>query len=558
MTGMAFRSVVAPGHPQRRRLSVSGPLLRAGVLAGVGGIVLVAAGVLGRMAFAPDVSVVTQTAAPQIWISALNLPDIPALTRADEVMPTPARRITASLPAGSVASPFTAPQPGPDAAARAPLILITPSEAPSAPRTALPDPSGDVVLARGAAATPAQAASAVRGVDARTDGVPVVVATPRPAIGTDAPARPPATVAALPVDTGLARSPLPPVRPAQVAQMAQAARTAPEVAPQLSSMPAQTLRPSARPAEVARLAGLASPVTALTQTGPQARLTPAALTVPPLLTDRSAAPSSGCGAALSRAIPRRTSGAQGGRAAMARLSGAGGTARDGAIVRILEGGNLPDRLRNLVPVTLTAPDGTGRRTQITICVMPDYLAVGSDRDFVRVPMGLPAATRLADRFDMMLPTARMVDAIHAQAQFRVAPSPMTPGAQMASTDYFVRHNATVEAQLARRGAGPGAGLGALVSGHKKDLVITNRLSRVAGRVAIYGWHRANGQPIQPLSTVHGQNYADYSHGVRLISRTAFLNGRAVDLRDLLADGRYAGLLTGEGPIATRILLAALH
>jgi hypothetical protein len=148
----------------------------------------------------------------------------------------------------------------------------------------------------------------------------------------------------------------------------------------------------------------------------------------------------------------------------------------------------------------------------------------------------------------------MVDAIHAQAHLRLPPAPMTPGAQMASTDYLMRHNATVEDQRSRRNAP----LGVLVSGHKKDLVLTNRLSRVAGRVAIYGWHQANGQPIQPLSTVHGQHYADYSHGIRLISRTAWVNGRAVDLRDLLADGRYAGLLTGEGPIATRTLLAALR
>ena len=42
-------------------------------------------------------------------------------------------------------------------------------------------------------------------------------------------------------------------------------------------------------------------------------------------------------------------------------------------------GNVPDFLRNLVPVTFTGGGAT-----ITICVAPDYLAVGSDRDFVRV------------------------------------------------------------------------------------------------------------------------------------------------------------------------------
>jgi hypothetical protein len=80
----------------------------------------------------------------------------------------------------------------------------------------------------------------------------------------------------------------------------------------------------------------------------------------------------------------------------------------------------------------------------------------------------------------------------------------------------------------------------LLAGHKKDLVLANRLSSNRGRVAIYGWHRGNGDPIQPLSTVHGEYYADYSHGIRLVSRTAYVNGRPVDLRSLLTDGTYAG------------------
>ena len=122
---------------------------------------------------------------------------------------------------------------------------------------------------------------------------------------------------------------------------------------------------------------------------------------------------------------------------------------------------------------------------------------------------------------------------------------MSPGPQMTSTNYFMRHNATVEAQRQSAGAAPGT----LISGHKKDVVLTTRLASNRGRVAIYGWHQRNGQPIQPLSTVHGAGYADYSHGVRLVSRTAFLNGQSVDLRTLMADPRYAGLLSSEGPIS---------
>jgi len=69
-----------------------------------------------------------------------------------------------------------------------------------------------------------------------------------------------------------------------------------------------------------------------------------------------------------------------------------------------------------------------------------------------------------------------------------------------------------------------------------------------GRVAIYGWHRTNGRPIQPLSTVHGARYADYSHGVRLVSQTAFIDGKPIDLKDVIQDRELAVIVNDEGPI----------
>jgi hypothetical protein len=238
---------------------------------------------------------------------------------------------------------------------------------------------------------------------------------------------------------------------------------------------------------------------------------------------------------------------------MAGIGNGSGSARDNAIVAEAVKGNVPDFLRDLQPVRFSGMVG-GRRTEITICVTPDYLAVGSDADHVRVPLGMPAALRVAEAFSMMLPTTRMVDAIYAQAELHLSPRPMTPGPQMRSTDYFMRHDATVDAQFVRAGGHDGI----LVAGHKKDLVIANRLSRAPGRVAIYGWHRSKGDPIQPLSTVHGASYADYSHGIRLVSGTAYLNGRATDLASLLTDRRYAGILNNDGPInAATVKLASL-
>jgi hypothetical protein len=238
---------------------------------------------------------------------------------------------------------------------------------------------------------------------------------------------------------------------------------------------------------------------------------------------------------------------------MAALGNGSGSGRDIAIISEVMRGNVPDHVRALQPVRFTGNVG-GRQTEIVICVTPDYLAVGSNSDHVRVPLGLPAALRVADAFDMMLPTTRMVDAIYAQAALRLSPRPMNPGPQMSSTDYFMRHDATLDQQLVQAGGRDGV----LLAGHKKDLVLANRLSSNRGRVAIYGWHRGNGDPIQPLSTVHGEYYADYSHGIRLVSRTAYVDGRAVDLRSLLTDGTYAAMLNSDGPLSSAtVRLASL-
>lgn len=340
-----------------------------------------------------------------------------------------------------------------------------------------------------------------------------------------------------------ARSPLPRARPVPQEQPPQAEPAIAALGPADGLL--RSIFPSRRPETVARLANMNLDADPVTPSPPAAT----ALSIPAI--DQAVADS--CGSGLVRAIPRRSGGMQAGSTVIGALTGSGGRSRDDAIAAQIAAGNLPDFLRDLVPVTFTSGEGR-QRTRITLCVMPDYLAVGSDRDFVRVPLGLPAAMRLAERFDMVLPTTRMVDAIHAQASVRLSPSPMEPGAQMASTQYFLRHNATVEGQRQRAGGR----LGQLVAGHKKDLVLTNRLNANPGRVAIYGWHRGNNAPIQPLSTVHGAEYADYSHGIRLISRTAYVNGRAVDLRDLLGDSRLAGMISNEGTITHRTLLAALR
>ena len=261
-----------------------------------------------------------------------------------------------------------------------------------------------------------------------------------------------------------------------------------------------------------------------------------------------------CGDDMTRDIPRRSARAASGSAVMDRVMSLGGVERDRAITQEILKGNMPDHLRQLVPVGFDGALSNGQPVVVVLCVTPDYLAVGSDRDHVRVPLGLPAAARIADELGFFLPTTRIVDAIYEQAEVQLAPSPMEPTSAMVTTDYMRRHDATVTRQRSRMTRF----LDTLTAGQKKDLVLTTRLYSKPGQVAIYGWHQPNGRPIQPLSTVHGAQYADYSHGIRLVARIAYVNGRKVPLEELMRHPELASLVSSEGPVDPARLQASLY
>lgn len=219
--------------------------------------------------------------------------------------------------------------------------------------------------------------------------------------------------------------------------------------------------------------------------------------------------------------------------------------REQAILKEMLDGNMPGFLKNLVPVSLTYQPPNGKMLTATVFVMPEYLAIGSEKDFLRIPMNLYTASTVASRLGYVLPTRKMVDAIYRQSAFHFAPEPMTAGPQMRSTEYYRIHNEKIEEQSRALGVTPGM----LVSGHKKDVVMTNLLAANPGRIAIFGWHRLNGAPIQPLSTVHGACYADYSHGIRLVSETVLVEGERRSIYDVLQDPVLARVLNDEGPMS---------
>ena len=239
-------------------------------------------------------------------------------------------------------------------------------------------------------------------------------------------------------------------------------------------------------------------------------------------------------------IPPRSEGAANGSKFLEQIAALSPTDRESAIQTELTRGNVPDFLRSLKTIRLkiTAADGTPH--EAACFVTPDYLAVGTDSDFFRLPMTPMTAQAIATAFGGSLITTKLSDAIYAQSELKIMPQPLTKDREAAAT--FFDHHRLIEDER----QGQGAGL--LVAGIKKDVVLTNRLEGNPGKVAIYGWHYPDGKPIQPLYIGHAASYVDYSHGIRLMSDRMVVDGKSMPAADVLADPVLSALLSDEGAI----------
>lgn len=224
-----------------------------------------------------------------------------------------------------------------------------------------------------------------------------------------------------------------------------------------------------------------------------------------------------------------------------------GSARESILVSVILSHETPDFMNKFVPVHVHGKDNHGDDVVIEILVSPDYVSVGTNQDFVRVPLFPGSAQLVADQAMCILPTKRMVDLIYQAASIKVSPATYAPqpgGFSREDTRAYLKTNAAIQKELGSR-----TYQGLLIGGQKKDIVLTNQLLKHKGNVAIYGWHQKNGKPIQGLNAVdHSKSYVDYSHGVRLISRTCRVNGVEKDLLGVIQSDQYGSILTGDDPL----------
>jgi hypothetical protein len=231
-------------------------------------------------------------------------------------------------------------------------------------------------------------------------------------------------------------------------------------------------------------------------------------------------------------IPKRKPDAETGSAFMQRISDLPLAEREEEIYKAAASGNIPDFLRNNITLQGEFDDAEGVSHTVVFEVMPDYLSIGSDDDFCRIPMNPTTAQRLANLFGASLLTARMSDYIYNHAEVKLAPYNYIPvGNANELVAKFVDHNAQVERQLAEAGGKHGQ----LVAGIQKDVILSVRIAERPDRVVIYGWHRPDGNPIQPVYSGHIWWYVDYSHGIRFINNQVIIDGKPALFTEILKD-----------------------
>jgi len=251
-------------------------------------------------------------------------------------------------------------------------------------------------------------------------------------------------------------------------------------------------------------------------------------------------------------FPPRPAGAETGSEFLARTEPLSPARREEEIKAAILAGNVPDFLRRMCEVRVAMRLRDGQEHTVFFRTLPDYLCIGIDTDFVRIPMSPIAAQAIADRFGCILPTSKITDDIYRHAQTQLYPQPMSGGqypdwqARMTKNEFYREHHRLVEGQRSRSGHQPGQ----LLAGHKKDVLVSNFLNTHPRNVVIYGWHdkRNQGKPIQGYGFSHENTYADYSHGIRLISKAVLIDRQERPIAEVLADPLVSRLLSNEGPV----------
>lgn len=246
---------------------------------------------------------------------------------------------------------------------------------------------------------------------------------------------------------------------------------------------------------------------------------------------------SSCSVSKSLLLPARDSNAITGSAFYKEVASVSWEKREAMVMEEILSGNMPEFLQKFVKIDASFSDSLGKKIEAFYFVLPDYLAIGNADDFARFPLTPISGQIIADSLNCFLPTRKMVNDIYRQSKVKLEPQPMFAFRDSSVT--FYQHHLIIEGQRKLQNG--------LISGIKKDVVISGRLlnENTPNRVAIYGWHKIDSNPIQQLYIGHANWYVDYSHGIRLVHEDIYINGKVMNYKEVLKDPFLKQILSDE-------------
>ncbi len=215
------------------------------------------------------------------------------------------------------------------------------------------------------------------------------------------------------------------------------------------------------------------------------------------------------------------------------------TQREDSLIYYMSNGWMPAYNFRFKKVSYQYRNAANKNIKVSFWVSPDYLSIGTNENFVRIPLTPQSAQLLADEFHCLLPTSKMVDEIYKTAKLKLPPIPLVENRDSLPT--FTKHHFLIQKQLQNKIPN------GIVAGIKKDIIQSTAVlnNPKPNRVAIYGWHKLDGNPIQRLYTGHVDWYVDYSHGIRLVYKKMLVNNKVYFVKDVLNNPDLAGSICDD-------------
>ena len=190
--------------------------------------------------------------------------------------------------------------------------------------------------------------------------------------------------------------------------------------------------------------------------------------------------------------------------------------------------------------------------RLTINVTTDAVRWGDSEESIRLAGSLSLCQKMADHVGGMLLTGIAADAAWRDSDAQIDPLPMKISSK---TSALIEQHDKIEEKLGdRRG---------IVTAWKNWTISAAAFSD--GHATNYGWHvegeaatykgiklyptvsDSGARVIQGFASAHSALHADYSQQCRIMKRAAMLDGKRVDLAELIT-GPQADLISHEGPL----------